>query len=56
VSTRDRSQDVENQLVQLRDVCGKQGWTVEHEYVDKVTGKHSDRSSRSSFRGIAAAV
>src|SRR2546427_8421374 len=43
VSTRDKGQDVTNQLIQLRDFCGKQGWAVEYEYVDKVSGKHSDR-------------
>src|SRR5262245_55120558 len=43
VSTKDRGQDTENQLSQLRDFAGKQGWTVVHEYVDRATGKHSDR-------------
>jgi DNA invertase Pin-like site-specific DNA recombinase len=43
VSTRDKGQDTENQLSQLRDFAGKQGWTIVHEYVDRATGKHSDR-------------
>jgi DNA invertase Pin-like site-specific DNA recombinase len=44
VSTRDKGQDTENQLRQLRDFCSKQeGWTIIHEYVDRVSGKHSDR-------------
>jgi DNA invertase Pin-like site-specific DNA recombinase len=43
VSTRDKGQDTENQLSQLRDFAGKQGWAIVHEYVDRATGKHSDR-------------
>jgi DNA invertase Pin-like site-specific DNA recombinase len=43
VSTKDRGQDTENQLSQLRTFAATQGWTVVHEYVDRVTGKHSDR-------------
>jgi DNA invertase Pin-like site-specific DNA recombinase len=43
VSTRDKGQDAENQLVQLREFAGKKGWTIACEYVDHVTGKHSDR-------------
>jgi DNA invertase Pin-like site-specific DNA recombinase len=43
VSTKDKGQDTENQLVQLREFARVQGWTVTSEYVDRVTGKHSDR-------------
>jgi DNA invertase Pin-like site-specific DNA recombinase len=44
VSTKDKGQDTENQLRQLREFCSKQeGWTIFHEYVDRVSGKHSDR-------------
>jgi DNA invertase Pin-like site-specific DNA recombinase len=43
VSTKDKRQDTENQLAQLRQFCETQGWTVVHEYVDRATGKHSDR-------------
>jgi DNA invertase Pin-like site-specific DNA recombinase len=43
VSTRDNSQDTENQLTQLRAFAVSQKWTVVHEYVDRATGKHSDR-------------
>ncbi len=43
VSTRDKGQDTENQLVQLREFARTQGWTVTGEYVDRVSGKHSDR-------------
>jgi DNA invertase Pin-like site-specific DNA recombinase len=43
VSTKDKGQDTQNQLSQLRAFAATQGWTVVHEYVDRVTGKHSDR-------------
>jgi DNA invertase Pin-like site-specific DNA recombinase len=43
VSTKDKRQDTANQLDQLRQFAGTQGWTVVHEYVDRATGKHSDR-------------
>jgi DNA invertase Pin-like site-specific DNA recombinase len=43
VSTRDKGQDTENQLVQLRAFAASQGWTITREYVDRTTGKHSDR-------------
>jgi DNA invertase Pin-like site-specific DNA recombinase len=43
VSTRDGRQDTENQLRQLRDFAVTQGWTVVHEYVDRASGKRSDR-------------
>lgn len=43
VSTKDKGQDTENQLVQLRQFAATQGWPVAHEYVDRATGRHSDR-------------
>jgi DNA invertase Pin-like site-specific DNA recombinase len=43
VSTKGTRQDTENQLHQLREFSAKQGWTIAHEYVDRVTGKHSNR-------------
>jgi DNA invertase Pin-like site-specific DNA recombinase len=43
VSTRDKGQDTENQLMQLRAFAASQNWTVVHEYIDRTTGKHSDR-------------
>ena len=42
VSTRDR-QEVENQLVQLREFAVKQGWTISREYIDHETGATADR-------------
>jgi DNA invertase Pin-like site-specific DNA recombinase len=43
ISTKDKGQDTENQLVQLREFAAKQGWTVFREYIDKETGSKSDR-------------
>lgn len=50
VSTRDKGQDNENQLIALREFCGKQGWAIAHEYVDKVSGKRSD--NRAQFQAM----
>lgn len=49
VSTKDKRQDTENQLSQLRAFVDSQGWTVTAEYVDRATGKHSDREQ---FQGL----
>jgi DNA invertase Pin-like site-specific DNA recombinase len=43
VSMKDKRQDTENQLSQLRQFCESQGWKVTHEYVDRASGKRSDR-------------
>jgi DNA invertase Pin-like site-specific DNA recombinase len=43
VSTRDKGQDTDNQLAQLREFAASQGWKIAAEYVDRATGKHSDR-------------
>jgi DNA invertase Pin-like site-specific DNA recombinase len=43
VSTKDGRQDTENQLIALRDYCGKQGWEIAGEYVDHETGGTSKR-------------
>lgn len=43
MSTKDGRQDTENQLRQLRAFAATQGWTVVHDYVDRASGKRSDR-------------
>src|SRR5215472_3739739 len=43
VSTKDGRQDTENQLLALREYCGKQGWEIAAEYVDHETGGTSKR-------------
>jgi DNA invertase Pin-like site-specific DNA recombinase len=45
VSTKDKGQDVENQLRQLREFCGKQGWEIANVYVDHASGKRNDREA-----------
>ena len=42
-STRNGSQDNENQLAQMRQYCQRQGWVIVHEYVDQVSGGSSRR-------------
>src|SRR5207245_7911102 len=44
VSTRDKGQETENQLAQLREFCEKQDWQITREYVDHETGGTSDRA------------
>jgi DNA invertase Pin-like site-specific DNA recombinase len=43
VSTDDKGQDVDNQLLQLRAYCARQGWKISREYVDHVSGKSGER-------------
>ena len=46
VSTKDKGQDYENQLRELRAFVERkasEGWTLGHEYVDKASGKTSER-------------
>lgn len=43
VSTKDKGQDTENQIRQLREFCAKQGWTIVFEYVDHASAKNGDR-------------
>jgi DNA invertase Pin-like site-specific DNA recombinase len=52
VSTKDK-QDVSNQLRQLREFCEKQGWVICNEYVDRLSGKRSDRPQ---FQAMFAAA
>jgi DNA invertase Pin-like site-specific DNA recombinase len=43
VSTKDKGQETENQLVQLREFAAKQSWQITREYIDRETGGTSDR-------------
>jgi DNA invertase Pin-like site-specific DNA recombinase len=43
VSTRDKGQDVENQLPELRRYCRKMGWKVLAEYADQQSGATAKR-------------
>src|SRR6266849_7012923 len=44
VSTRDKGQEVENQLRQLREFAKLQGWAVYREFIDHETGSTNDRA------------
>jgi DNA invertase Pin-like site-specific DNA recombinase len=44
VSTKDKGQDTENQLAQLRRYAESQSWEVV-EYIDHETGKHANRAA-----------
>src|ERR1700722_3696712 len=44
VSTKDKGQEVENQLRQLREFAVLQGWNVYREFVDHETGSTDDRA------------
>jgi DNA invertase Pin-like site-specific DNA recombinase len=45
VSTKDKGQDTENQLLQLRQFCRQQGWEIAGEYVDQKSGRTADRAA-----------
>lgn len=45
VSTKDRGQDTENQLRELREAVARQGWTVAATYIDNESGKTSERAN-----------
>jgi DNA invertase Pin-like site-specific DNA recombinase len=53
VSTKDKGQDTENQVRQLREFCAKQGWQIAGEYIDCASGKNSDREQ---FQALFAAA
>lgn len=51
VSTKDKGQEVENQLRQLREFAALQGWAVYREFIDHETGSTDDRAEfQSMFR------
>lgn len=51
VSTKDKGQDSENQLAQLRDFAAAQGWTIYRDFVDQESGRKSERTE---FRAMFA--
>ncbi len=50
VSTSDKDQDPETQLIHLRDYCIAQGWDVYREYVDKASA--TDIAHRTAWREL----
>ena len=45
VATFDKGQDLETQLLQLREYAGRRGFDVAGEYVDYATGTNEDRAN-----------
>lgn len=54
VSTKNKGQDTENQLAQLRKFCADSNWPIAQEFVDHVSGKHSDRQEFQRMFAAAA--
>ncbi len=50
VSTKDKGQDAENQLAQLREFCEHQGYVIFDEYMDDESGTKGKRE-REGFAG-----
>ncbi len=48
VSTIDKGQETDNQLLQLQDFCEEQGWEIHDIYIDKESGRKGKRE-RSDF-------
>src|ERR1700732_3634763 len=49
ISTKDRGQEIENQLRQLREFAASRGWEVHREFVDHETGSTDDRAEFQSM-------
>lgn len=49
VSTRDKGQETENQLIQLRDFARSQNWAIFHEYIDHESGATRERPALSEM-------
>jgi len=43
VSTKDKGQDTENQIRELRQFAESSGWTIAHEYIDHESAKNGER-------------
>jgi len=54
VSTKDKGQDTQNQLAELRRFCKVQGWKVHREYIDNVSAKTANRPEFQSLMTDAA--
>ena len=55
VSKRDSSQDVTNQLNQLRSLSAQNSWEIVAEYIDNASGKNGERAQlKAMFAGAAA--
>ncbi|MBD1865588.1 MULTISPECIES: recombinase family protein [Trichocoleus] len=43
VSTTDKGQETDNQLLQLKEFCDRQGWSIAFTYVDRESGRKGRR-------------
>jgi hypothetical protein len=50
VSTRDKGQDLTNQLIALLEFTAKQGWAIFNEYVDQHSAKDDDLATADRLR------
>jgi DNA invertase Pin-like site-specific DNA recombinase len=55
VSTRDKGQDVLNQVTPIRELCAKEGWPIWREYQDHDSGTRADRAQFQQMLRDAAA-
>lgn len=53
VSTKDKGQDTENQLRELRQFAAASGWTITKEYIDHESAKSGDRNQFKALRADA---
>jgi DNA invertase Pin-like site-specific DNA recombinase len=54
VSTKDKGQEIVNQLEQLREFCSAQGWLIVVEYEDYESGGKADRTQFQAMMADAA--
>ncbi len=54
VSTKNKGQDVENQLIVLREFCGKMNYDIVQEYVDTESGGTTNRPAFTQMYADAA--
>jgi DNA invertase Pin-like site-specific DNA recombinase len=54
VSTRDKGQNPDNQLGELRDYAARMGWRIEKQYVDSETGSTNQRPELDAMMKAAA--
>jgi DNA invertase Pin-like site-specific DNA recombinase len=55
VSTRDKGQDILNQLSPIRELCAKEGWPIWRDYQDHDSGSRADRAQFQQMLKDAAA-
>jgi DNA invertase Pin-like site-specific DNA recombinase len=55
VSTKDKGQDPENQMIVLREYAARSGWEIAGEYVDQMSGSTDSRPALDRLMADAAA-